>query len=236
VQRQGHDFAESTAWYDMRVAEVLYSQGRVEEAAKEVDAALKVQPHYPAALSLLAKVRAAQGRWVEAEELYVRAVRINSDLATVIDLADLCARTGNEFLAKVNYDKVEQMDRDNSAYDRELAMYYCNHDRQLPRALELAQRDLKARQDIYAYDTLAWALFKNGRLAEADEAMAAALKLGTKDATLFYHAGRIHDELGHANKARDFLNRALAVNPHFSVRLAEDARQVLARLGGPSAR
>jgi tetratricopeptide (TPR) repeat protein len=167
----------------------------------------------------------------------VRAVRISPDLSVVIDLGDLCAKTGNEFLAKINFDKVAQMDRDDPAYDRELALYYCNHDRQLPRALELARRDLLARQDIYAYDTLAWALFKNGHHREAEEAIAKALKLGTRDATLFYHAGLIYQQIGNLDKARDYLNRALAVNPHFSLAHAEAARQTLARLGdGPAAR
>ena len=85
---------------------------------------------------------------------------------------------------------------------------------------------------LYAYDALAWALCQNGQLREAERAMAEALKLGTKDAALFYHAGVIADRLGERDQARDYLSRALAVNPHFAPRPAEEARQVLARLGG----
>jgi Flp pilus assembly protein TadD len=98
--------------------------------------------------------------------------------------------------------------------------------------LELAKRDLHNRQDVYAHDALAWALVKNGQPQEAEKAMTEALKLGTRDAMLFYHAGVIQQQLGEAAKARDYLGRALAVNPHFSLTQAEDARQRLAALGG----
>jgi hypothetical protein len=40
-------------------------------------------------------------------------------------------------------------------------------------------------------DTLAWTLNANGRLAEAREYSKRALKEGTQDARLFYHAGSI---------------------------------------------
>src|SRR5439155_285505 len=83
----------------------------------------------------------------------------------------LYAKTGRDFLARVNYDMVEKTARDATDFDRELALFYCDHDRQLPRALDLARRDLGARKDIFAYDALAWALYKNDRPAEAEPAM-----------------------------------------------------------------
>ena len=85
--------------------------------------------------------------------------------------------------------------------------------------MELAEREVKQRRDIYAYDVLAWNLFKNGKLAEARDAIDEALKLGTKDAKLFFHAGMIHYRLGDHDKAKEFLKRALSTNPHFHISL-----------------
>src|SRR5437764_581350 len=82
------------------------------------------------------------------------------------------AKTGNAFRAQILFDSIEKTARDKPEYDRELALFYCNHDRELPKALELAQRDLTLRQDIFAHDTLAWALVKNGRAKEAEAEMA----------------------------------------------------------------
>ena len=70
----------------------------------------------------------------------------------------------------------------------------------------------------------------DGGIATID--MTDALKLGTHDAAMFYHAGVIQQQLGATAKAREYLGRALAVNPHFSLTQPEDARQRLAALGG----
>jgi tetratricopeptide (TPR) repeat protein len=112
-------------------------------------------------------------------------------------------------------------------YNRELAYFYADHDRKLPEALDLATQELEIRQDIYAYDVLAWALYKNDQPQEALTAVTEALKLGTQDARLFFHAGMIHHRLTAHEKARDYLQRALATNPHFHILHAEVAERTL---------
>ena len=61
--------------------------------------------------------------------------------------------------------------------------------------------------------------------------MTEALKLGTQDARLFDHAGMIDQRLGDRAAARTRLSRALAINPNFSLRDADEARRALAALG-----
>jgi tetratricopeptide (TPR) repeat protein len=175
-------------------------------------------------------VRTAQGKFDEAITLYRRAVAASATLPMLAELGDLYARAGKDFLAKVNYDKLEQTARGRPAYNRELALFWCDHDRELPRALELARAELKVRKDVHTYDALAWALCKNGRLKEAKAAMDEALKLGTRDASFYYHAGAIRHGLGEAGKARQYLKQALALNPHFSLRGGDHARRILAEL------
>ena len=89
------------------------------------------------------------------------------------------------------------------------------------------------RRDPYAYDTLAWAQYRNGRHADAAKAVAEALKAGTRDAAVLYHAGMIHHRLNDPDQARKYLREALAVNPYFSAAGAEEARKTLASLGEP---
>jgi tetratricopeptide (TPR) repeat protein len=221
---------EDRAWYDVRLAEVHLGAGHLDEAARHGEAALKAAPGYYAALAALARVRVAEGKFDEAVTLYRRAVAVTATLPMLAELGDLYARAGKDFLAKVNYDKLEQTARGRPAYNRELALFWCDHDRELPRALVLARAELKVRKDVHTYDALAWALCKNGRLKEAGAAMDNALKLGTKDASFYYHAGVIHHRRGEAGKARQHLKQALALNPHFSLRGGDDARRILAAL------
>ena len=113
---------------------------------------------------------------------------------------------------------------------RELAYFYADHDVKLGDALALAQKELEIRQDIYAHDILAWALYKNGQPAQALAPITAALNLGTKDAKLHFHAGMIYQDLGKTDLAREHLRRALTLNPHFSLLQAPMAQRALKTL------
>ena len=62
--------------------------------------------------------------------------------------------------------------------------------------------------------------------------MEQALRMGTRDARLFYHAGMIHAALDRPDDARMYLRRALALNPHFDLLHAAQAERALARLEG----
>ena len=55
---------------------------------------------------------------------------------------------------------------------------------------------LKLRHDVYTYDALAWALYKNQRIEEAARASDEALKLGAPEALFYYHAGMIANAMG----------------------------------------
>ena len=82
--------------------------------------------------------------------------------------------------------------------------------------MEFAQRELDYRRDIYAYDVLAWNLYRNGKLEEAREAVEKALRLGTKDAKLFYHAGMIYRRLGDLAEGQGILQSRAHDQPAFS--------------------
>jgi len=83
---------------------------------------------------------------------------------------------------------------------------------------------------VYTWDVVAWAYFKNGKTAEASDAIAKALAQGTSDPMLFFHAGMIYEKAGDTVKAKGFLQRALDINPHFHIFYASTANEALARL------
>ena len=73
--------------------------------------------------------------------------------------------------------------------NRNIAIIYADHDWNLDRALELAQNELEVRGDIYTYDALAWALYKNKKYAEAAEAMKKAMQFKTPEPTFLLSCG-----------------------------------------------
>ena len=75
---------------------------------------------------------------------------------------------------------------------------------------------------------LAWALARNGRCADALHYSKRALRLGTVDATKFFHRGMVERCLGYQADAKTWFRRALSLNPHFSVLWAPVARRYAA--------
>ena len=179
-------------------------------------------------------VQAARSRFDEAVVLFQKALAVVPQPEYAAALGDVLVASGRPAEARKHYELVEyigQLDAVNQVlYNRELAYFYADHGVKLDTALELARRELTVRRDIYAYDLLAWTLSKNGRHAEAQAAMTSALRLGTHDARLYYHAGMIAHALGDTDRARTYLTRALALNPHFHVRHARVAADTLASL------
>ena len=112
-------------------------------------------------------------------------------------------------------------------YNRQLALFYADHDIKSNQAYENASREYAVRKDIYGADALAWAALKNNRVAEAQSLIRSALQLGTQDARLFYHAGMIAKASGNFKQAREYLQRSLTLNPQFDPLQAAIARKAL---------
>jgi tetratricopeptide (TPR) repeat protein len=97
-------------------------------------------------------------------------------------------------------------------------------------AVREAEAEWARRQHADVADTLAWALHRAGRDAEAWPLAQRALATGARSATYHYHAGMIRLALGDAPGARSHLTSALDINPSFSVLDAPAARQALAQV------
>lgn len=97
-------------------------------------------------------------------------------------------------------------------------------------ALTLAEQAAAKRQDIFTMDALAWARFKNGHIAAARAASTQALRTGTRDRIILYHAAAIADASGDRATARVLVNRALDGHPAFDILAAPEARALQDRL------
>ncbi len=221
---------ESGAWCRVHLGDELMNAGQRVAAEREFDSALAIFPNYHLAFAGKARARLAAGDADAAIEFYQRAWERVPLPETAIALGDLYTKLGRAEEAKKQYDLVEFIERTGATagtYSRQLALFYADHDVKLDEALAIARRERAARSDIYTSDALAWCLYKKGDLAEAKRSIEEALRLGTRDARIHYHAGMIEQALGNRRDAAKHLQLALKINPLFDIRQAEVARQTL---------
>ena len=225
---------ENLAWLYFELGEFYFQAGAAQAANDSYLAALTVHPGDYRALAGLGKVRAIQGRYPEAIMLYEKAIAVVPMPTYVAELGDLFNKAGNVPAAKKQYELVEFIGLlghiNQVLHNRDLALFYADHNIKLGESLELARKEFEVRHDVYTWDALGWALYKNQKYQEANQAMESALRLGTRDALLLYHAGMISAKLGQSGLAQRYLNQAITINPRFHILYADDARQELALL------
>jgi len=230
----GSPAAENTAWCLVDLGNLYFKTGRLGEAEQSYRSALKAFDGYYPAYAGLGRVRSAQGKLAEAIENYQRAQSAVPMPEYAEALSDLYERTGRKTEASRQLDLIDVVDKmaraNSEKTNRNLALVFANQDRNLARALELAQAETGVRGDVYTYDALAWALFKNGRSQEAEREAIKALQFGTQEPAFYYHAGLIAAARHKDAEAADYLERALALNPHFDLRQTELAVATLRKI------
>ena len=112
--------------------------------------------------------------------------------------------------------------------DLETAVFRADHGIQPAETVRLARRARAERPSIYGDDALGWALARAGRCRDAVRWLDRALRLGTKDALLYFHRGYAAGCAGDRRAMRAWYRRALEQSPAFSVRWAPVARRALA--------
>lgn len=222
---------ESRAWCLAHLGEEYFKIGNYAEAEKYYDAALQAFPDYHLALAGKGRARAANNDFETAIKFLTDAQNRVPLTDTAILRGDIYTRIGNPEEARKQYDLAEFIEQKfGNREQRTLALLWADQNRKLDEALEIARRESQTRRDIYTADVLAWCLYKKGDFAAAKKAIGEAMRLKTKDARMFYHAGMIEKALGNRKPAADFLKKALETNPAFDFLQAENARQALTEL------
>lgn len=210
--------AEDIARCYVTIGAKHFLRGAFDEAEAHYREALKLWPDGYLPLEHLAELRAARGDFEGALALYERVVSKvpNPDLLQAV--GDVHAARFDGAAAARWHDRAlagylaRVADGDRSYY-RNLALFFADIRPDPAQSLEWARKDLVVRQNVYTYDTLAWALYRNGMFDEALDAANHALKHETEDATLWLHAAKIHQALDQEQKARRHLQRALLITP-----------------------
>ena len=221
---------EDGAWIVTQMAHLNLAIGKIGEAEKLSQQALTMFPGYHYALGNLAKVRIQQKRFDEAVELlkqrYQAAPHAENlyELAQALQLAGKTDEAGKAFAEFEQKSLLETNRGDNS--NHELIFYYADYTKRPEKALEVANRELARRRDVFTLDSYAWALYGNGQYAEAQKQIETALAVGIRDAKIFRHAGEIALKSGDHTAAERYLRESVELNSLGS----EQARITLASL------
>jgi tetratricopeptide (TPR) repeat protein len=215
------------AWAQWMTGETYFAVGDYETAERHFREALATEPDNRAALAALARARAARGDLNEAIKLYEQVVKVAPHPEFTAPLGDLYKLAGRDREAETQYALAEEAGRESDHDNRTLALFYADHDIKAGEAYERARREYERRKDIYTADALAWAASKSGRHDEARDKINEAMRLGTKDARLIYHAGMIALAAGETGAGRAQLRSALELSTAFDPLQSRLARKAL---------
>jgi pentatricopeptide repeat protein len=229
--------SEGTNWSRVQLGHLYFTSGDLDAADLQYRASLYFLPDYVHGLAGLAKVAAARGDLNQAAHLYNQALAVVPWPEYAIALGDVYRAMGNEAAAKKQDDLVRlivQLQRAAGVdVDLEMALFEADHAPNaaaLAAAVQNARAQYERRPSVHVADVLAWTLYRAGRPTEALPYAREALRLGSKDPLMLFHAGAVAAAAGERSEATSYLQAALAQNPNFSVRYAPEATKLLAQV------
>jgi tetratricopeptide (TPR) repeat protein len=225
--------APDLGFYDYAAGEYARLAGDATSARAGYQAALAVRDTDLGALVGLARIDAYDGRTAEAIAGLRKAAAIAPQPETVALLGDLLASTGDTAGATRQFETVRFIEHlgeiQSTVFDRVLLRFELDHDGTSDALVAKARASVTARPDTSGHDTLAWALYRLGRLEEASTEIKAAAADGAADARLEFHAGAIALARGDATRGRAALERALALGPALDPIERAEAQRLVAR-------
>jgi tetratricopeptide (TPR) repeat protein len=211
--------AGERAYLWVRVGRQHQDTGRLGHAARAYRRALREAPGYVFARAGLATLEADRGRFARAFALLRPVVAARSTTEYAVDLGDALAQAGRSRAAEAAYALARRLERQLAANgvrtELQSALFDLDHDRNLRDALVRAREGRRLRPGIEGEHVLAWALYKNGRCAEARVHSIRALRLGTKDLDAIYHRSLIEDCLGNRRAAAGLRAWLARLNPFY---------------------
>ena len=186
---------ESQAWHYAQMGDLLVQLGRLPRARIEFERADATFPGHPMAVAGLARIRMMDG------DLRGARLMLQSELARTatpdlaIAVGDLSSALGEATTADQYYQMAEQIERaawgNGQRQPQMLARILSERPGRTAEAVSLAEEAARTRTDIVTMDTLAWAYFRNGQIADASRASEQALRTGTRNARIRCHAQTI---------------------------------------------
>lgn len=198
----------------LRVAAILSTQGKVDEALAEIDAIPADSDEERRQLVMLqAEILAEHERLADALAVYDRALNGSFDSTLLYNRAMVAERMGRLDLLERDLREIIAREPDNSQALNALGYTLADRTDRHAEALALIERALAASpNDFFILDSMGWVLYRLGRLEEAVTWLEKARAL-RNDPEVAAHLGEVLWVLGRRDDARQVWNTALELHP-----------------------
>ncbi|MGY0022889.1 hypothetical protein ACVHNB_28505 [Streptomyces sp. YJ-C3] len=214
------------AYVATSLGQLAWRQGDTGTALRRCGRALRADPGYVAALECRARARAGRGDTAGAVRDLRDVVARYPLPGPLVALGELYEARGERSSAREQYALVSAwtgLARANGVdVDLDTALAAADHGDRAA-ALRAARAEWDRRHTVHTADALAWALHVNGRDGEALRYARIATRTGFREASFFYHRGVV----ARGAERREWLGRAVRLNPGFSPVGAVEARRLL---------
>ncbi len=211
------------------LGDIEFSRGRLTAARTNYERALRMKSSLPLATLGIARIDGAQGQLDRAIADLKNMTQVYPLPAAVVLLGDLQQQSGDLAGAEESFALVDAIttlqQNAGEVVDLETAQFDLDHGR-LETGVAFAETAFSERpNNIFVADALAWARFRQGKFTEAAALSTQAIRLGTHDAGMLFHAAAIAEANGKLEAAVRLLKRSLSLNRYqpFSVRAERDA-------------
>ncbi len=225
--------AEGTLWSWHRLGKLHWEQGRLEDAEAAYQHALQVDAGYTPAAVGMAEIAWSRGDRRSALDQMEALAEQSGSPDDLVLLGELLEQAGRVDEAQERFAQAREAMRPDEAagsdLDLPIAMFRIEYEPDFDAStlVETARAAYERAPSVIAAGQLAWVLHHAGQHEEAWRYSQRARRLGTRQATMYYRAGLIAKASGRDGAAADLLERALDINPDFSVRHAPRARALL---------
>lgn len=188
-------------------------QGKLDEAVRQYEAALRAEPNYADAQNNLGTVLLRQGHFDEAIAHHAAAARIRPEYLYCFNLANALASGGRSAEATARYQQALQLDPDSSAAHHNLGLVLQAQGRN-EEAMAEFRAALKLQPDYESAEhNLANRLADAGRMDEATAHYLAAIRLDPAHAENYNGLGICHAMQGRLPEAERQFREAVRLKP-----------------------
>ena len=212
-------------------AALIQQLGHAEEAKHELERLARDYPDSAVPMARLGDILRGQQRFTDATAAYDRAIaRVKTpaepDWALFYDRGICYERSHQWTKAQADFEHALTLSPDQPYVLNYLGYSWADMGRNLPQAREMLEKAVERRpNDGAVVDSLGWAMFRQGQVADAVRTLERAVELDPEDASINGHLGDAYWAAGRKLEAVYQWRRALNFNPE-----PDDAAKLEAKL------
>jgi tetratricopeptide (TPR) repeat protein len=199
-----------------QLAGIFFARGFVDAALENIDSSLALSPDVVPRVAMRADMLRVKGLAAESDRIYERLPSLSPHPFYKTTLARAYNRRGEharaDSLVRIAADEYDKL---GLKYHSVIARRYIEFllDIDPKKALALAYAQSRKHRDIYSYELLAWAYYKNGQYDLAWSSIALGLRRRATDPRVVYRASLIAKAARKDDRYQVFSERSRELNP-----------------------